>query len=181
MDQVEMMEICRRIDNVCFKLDEGMARTSKASEAIWGKLQVLEFIVDNTAFNSARKKINQLEAKIKSLERKLAGMEDNGNKFKEENIALKEENKALKKENGEQSQTISEQLWKIVFLEEEKTKREKRWNAYKDDVLSEDIYRDIQSGMSITKVAEKYGVSRGTVRNRRKEYEQYIEEQKGSK
>ena len=109
---------------------------------------------------------------------------ENMKNMKKEIQSLKEQLVAKEEEilaQGSLRETIAEQKreieWFQSLLEVYKppVKKDRRKNAYKDEVDPVRIYRDIESGMSKTAAAKKYNVSRATIRARYEEGKQRIE------
>lgn len=183
MDKVEITneDICRMLDSMCHKLNGGLDPIMKNTNSIWNKVQTLNFAVTNYINeHSEAKEAEYLKDRIKSLEKKMAHIQ-------RETIKLEEEKKALIERNRKQSLEISNQLRKIQEHQREigqlqrilqeytkpKTKVGNK-NAYKNGVDPEQVYMDIEHGMSKTEAAKKYNVSRDTIRKRYKEGKQIL-------
>lgn len=178
MDKIEITEqdIFNLLDSICYKLDGNLATVCKNSITVWDKLKVIEFIVsNNTGRHDRTKEKEVLEKEVHRMRTELAIAKNHLLKLEEENKTLKDENCKQLLEIHEQSSLIKEQCQNIQKLQQEVAKHtapktmKGNKNAYKSNIDSVQVFMDVDSGMSISKAAEKYHVSRETIRKRCKE------------
>lgn len=182
--------MCDLIDTICYKLDGGaLAQVYKNNTTIGYKLETLNHIVDSNMMKYDRtKEIESLTKTIDTLRKTVSGSQESAVKLEEENKTLKEEINAQYGKIKEQSQTIEEQQRKILGQQQKITQLQQQLakhtapktkagnkNAYKSGADPEQVFMDIELGMSITKAADKYHVSRETIRKRYEEGKQRIE------
>lgn len=182
MEGLELTEkdICKWIDSICDKLDGGiLEKAYKADDTISGKLKILDYIVENNIIKYDRtKEMEYLNNQIRHLKCELNDIKARAVSLEREKKALEEENCNQQWEIKKQSEIIEEQRRVTEHIQKElerhmapKTMKGNK-HAYKKSVDPERVFRDIENGMSKAEAAEKYNVSRETIRNRYKEYKQ---------
>lgn len=182
--EITEQDILNLIDDICGRLNNTMAMACRQAVTVWDKLNILSFAVniykDNTTLDketeASKRQIHTLQSKIEYLKKRAIGLE-------EENKTLQNSNFELKRELCTKSETIEEYLKKIESLNRivlklkkdmEPRTLSKNKHAYKKDVNPAEVFADVKCGMSITKAAKKYNVSRETIRKRCKEWEKEL-------
>lgn len=182
--EITEQDVLNFIDDICGMLDSTTAVVCRRAVTARDKLNVLNFAVNTYRDSYARdRKKEELERRICALQLSEKNLKQYAVELEKENKELKNANYELEKELCTQSETIEEHLKKIETLNRIVSRLEKRLeprtlsknkHAYKKDVNPADVFWDIKCGMTVTKAAEKYNVSRETIRKRYKEWEKEL-------
>lgn len=181
--EVTEKDILNLLDSICYRLDKGSARLCTNCEDVWSKVKALSFILDQLKDKEDyEEEICKLQNQLRhcrqekeSIMEKLFDCDKEMQKLKEESDYNRKQHEEIEKAAYSLERKILEQARTIrnlqKALESYTTRGAKQGNqnAYKGNIDSQQVFLDIESGMSITKAAKKYNVCRETIRKRYKE------------